>query len=250
MKQAAALVRAGTQRKRGARVAALCALAAVACDNPFFPPTGTPSATVKLRDTPQGVIDQLIISYESRRIDLFNDLLSPSGGYKFYVAKSYQTEYVQGGNHAHLLDVIDSARYHFVPRGDYYYWGYNEEIEKHKRIFSIIHSMRFDPRPVYKPDCAPGDTETCFVYTIEETVETLTVKTETGQRTVINEVFDTVAVEVPLIGGKLDITGRDPSTQYDFSYQVDLGMQVFYLVRDPADSLLWVIDKWFDLGGG
>ena len=58
------------------------------CRNPFFPETGPPvdQRSPQQRSTPQGVVDQLIESYESRRIDMFEELQPTDGSFQFFIA--------------------------------------------------------------------------------------------------------------------------------------------------------------------
>ena len=62
----------------------------IGCYNPFLPPIGTPPAKNNARSTPSGVINQLKNAYETRNVNLFKTLLSPT--YRFYISQSYSVD--------------------------------------------------------------------------------------------------------------------------------------------------------------
>jgi hypothetical protein len=172
---------------------------------------------IPLRQTPQGVINQLIKSYENRNINLFSDLFSPAGTYKFYISNSYAPEY--SASHTGILpETIDSPLVADILPGPYYWWGYADEIKKHQKLFETADEIQFTSLPAIPPSG--------ITYTVS-------AANETTYATVI------------LRDGEFIIT----ASQY-LSEPVDVAIeeQVFYLARDPSDPSLWVIDKWFDLG--
>ncbi|MDD5673125.1 MAG: hypothetical protein PHC61_03090 [Chitinivibrionales bacterium] len=187
----------------------------VHCDNPFFPKTGEPDRSVSLRQTPQGVINQLLKSYETKNISLFRDLFSPHGTYRFYVSKSY-VEYSSSLCDTIALPLVADI----LPGTSYYYWTYPDEISKHEKMFSEVDEIVFTTQPII-----PSNGVTYF--------------------TSANNDNDTTYATVILRDGEFTVTASQVlSTPVD----VAIEEQVFYLARDPADPTLWVIDKWFDLG--
>jgi hypothetical protein len=46
----------------------------------------------------------------------------------------------------------------------------------------------------------------------------------------------------------LKITAQTPYDRVVDDYIIDIGVQVYYLEKDPRNPSLWVIAKWFDLG--
>jgi hypothetical protein len=207
------------------RVSSGIAVAAVmlACDNPFLPATGEPLKVDTGRQTPAGVIQQLYTSYETRQINLFMDLFSPTKDFKFYVSPSFQTDYAQtsGGSNVENIDSSFSYAYSHVLDGKAYYWTYNDEIQIHNNMFSNAVDIRFTQMP------QPVDTNSIYYFVGPE---------------------GTLYAEVVVRDGMLQITAKTPYDQVVDDYYVDIGVQVFYLEKDPRNPSLWVIAKWFDLG--
>jgi hypothetical protein len=183
------------------------------------------------------VVNQLIKSYENRRIDLFRDLFSPAGTYRFYISRSYIIEYVSN-NSAIVPEQITAPLVADISPGSYYYWTYVDEIKKHEKLFEAVEDIQFTVRPAI-----PLNGIQYLVTARKETLssaivaDTLQVTTRT--------VLDTTGATVILRDGEITITA---SQYFSEPAKVAIETQVFYLARDPADSLLWVIDKWFDLG--
>jgi hypothetical protein len=71
-------------------------------------------------------------------------------------------------------------------------------------------------------------------------------------RYIANGSGETTEVEVVLRGGSLNITenvvDENGNNFQNIDELGDIKEQVFYLERDPQNSALWVIKKWFDLG--
>jgi hypothetical protein len=202
--------------------AALLACMLFACDNPFLPRTGEPLKVGTGRETPAGVIQQLYQSYETRQINLFMDLFSPTKDFRFYVSPSFQTDYAQTpGANVENIDSSFSYAYGHVLDGKAYYWTYNEEIQIHNNMFSDAVGIRFNQVP------QPVDTNGIYYFTGQD-----------GNQ----------YAEVVVRDGMLEITAKTPYDQVVDDYYIDIGVQVFYLEKDPQNPALWVIAKWFDLG--
>jgi hypothetical protein len=201
------------------------AIAAIvlSCDNPFLPRTGEPLKVDTGRQTPAGVIQQLYQSYETRQINLFMDLFSPTKDFRFYVSPSFQTDYAQtsGGSNVENIDSSFFYAYHHVLDGKAYYWTYSDEIQIHNNLFSDAVDIRFTQMPL------PIDSNSIYYFAGPD---------------------GTQYAEVVVTGGEWQITAKTPYDQVVDDYYIDIGVQVFYLEKDPRNSSLWVIAKWFDLG--
>jgi hypothetical protein len=112
------------------------AVCLMACDNPFFPPTGNLSSGY--RQTPAGVIKQLFTAYENRNISLFRDLFPSTKDFRFYVSPSFVQLYQQKA-YANPPDTIGG-----IP---YYYWKFDDEIRSHEKMFRSATQISFSPRP-------------------------------------------------------------------------------------------------------
>ncbi|NLL14690.1 MAG: hypothetical protein GX267_14900 [Fibrobacter sp.] len=186
----------------------------LSCENPFLPPTGKPDKTFSLRSTPEGVLKQLIEAYESKRIDLYEELLSDS--FQFYVAptfiSSYQAKYDYDFEGA---DTMLS----FTTGSRFYYWTKAEEVESHRKLFSSDDGKNKEIRFRYAPE--------------------LTNTRSYG---------DSAYIEMMITGGELLIqlstTGAVIQT---VEYTIAIEKQVFLLEKDRKDKSLWVIRKWYDL---
>lgn len=187
----------------------------LSCKNPFFPPSGEPQEihSKSLRDTPQGVIEQLIQSYESRRIDLFKDLLPEDGSFKFFVAPDFFNDYLT--KYQKLSETRDERLKLIGQYEYYYYWTQDAEIESHTRLFSQAASIRFIGRPV---------------------VENIRKFTNSN---------DSLA-ELLVTGGILEI-GRYIDVDTIEVFTVNISRQVFLVGKDS--KALWVILKWYDFSG-
>ena len=186
------------------------------CRNPFLPETGTPIdiRTPEQRSTPQGVVDQLIESYESRRIDLFKDLLPVNGSFQFFIAPNFFNDYV--AKYQQLSEARDE-RLQFIGQSEYYYyWTQTEEVEGHDRLFSQAERIEFIDKPA---------------------LESIRAFTDKG---------DSVA-EVLLTGGNLQI-GRWIDVDTVELFTVPIERQVFLLEKDAKN--LWIIRKWYDFSTG
>jgi|WetSurMetagenome_2_1015567.scaffolds.fasta_scaffold01936_4 hypothetical protein len=203
--------------------AATAVLAAFGCFNPFFPETGEPINVAAARSTPAGTVQQLFTAYETRQINLFMDLFSPTKDFRFYVSPSFQLDY-QKERAGAPLETIDSM-FNEVRRVKGYsqmnYWTYDDEIEIHNNLFTQATDITMDVSP------QPIDTNTIDYFS-----------SATG----------TQYAEVIVRGGRFKITVINAADQTAIYYYVDIGEQAFYLEHDPQNATLWVIAKWFDLG--
>jgi hypothetical protein len=186
------------------------------CYNPFFPPVGAPLKGVSAA-TPQIVITRLMNAYESRRIDLFEDLFN-TADFRFYVSPNFNADY-QGKVYANPMEQIDSNYheiYYLNSTQSFYYWTYAYEKQSHSNLFDRSTWISFD-QPL--------------------TIQTLLYSISSGG--------DTTMAEVVTSGGKLSIySRRSPADPLEL-FEVDIQKQVFYLKKDESGS--WKIFKWFDL---
>lgn len=218
----------------------LCLLIEVSCNFPFLPPTGKPLTEAgNSRISPTGLINQLFIAYEKRNIDLLKPLFAPENApdplsYRFYMAQSFASEKIQTGT-VLRSEIIPNGAFQSISSGTYYYWGRDEEILRHERLFGGIDDLQFKAKPVV---------EGAIRYTILANVETLGVAPGNSGY-YIKEVYDTIQAEFNLDGGSMTIFAPD---LYSGPLDFDLGLQTFILNRDPNDSTLWVISRWFDFG--
>jgi hypothetical protein len=192
------------------------------CFDPFFPTTGIPNSAGVGRSTPAGTVQQLFTAYETRQINLFIDLFSPTKDFRFYVSPSFQADYARERAGA-TLETIDSM-FSYVRRvkgiSQMYYWTYDDEIEIHDNLFTQAMDISLNPLP------QAIDTNAINYFSAPD---------------------GTLYAEVIVRGGEFQIrvsTGDQTVTDYF----IDIGEQAFYLKKDPQNQSLWVIAKWFDLG--
>ena len=184
------------------------------CKNPFLPPIGLPDMQTSPRSTPQGLLDQLIDAYESRSIELFVDLLPKDGTFRFFVAPDFFSEY--NAKYRQLSEPRDT-RLMFIGQSDYYlYWTQDDEIERHKRLFSNATDIDFKEKPA---------------------IESVREFVDKG---------DSLA-ELKLIGGVLEVSRFKELYTVEI-FIVQISEQVF-LIKKEADGL-WVIIKWYDFSTG
>jgi hypothetical protein len=186
------------------------------CRNPFLPETGIPveHRSTDLRATPQGVVEQLIESYESRRIDLFEELLPADGSFRFFIAPDFFDTYKN--KYKNLKETRDTRLQHIGQSDYYYYWTQAEELEGHERLFNQAERIEFTDKPALEDIHSFVDNGDAFA-------------------------------EVLLTGGNLKI-GKWIDTDTVELYTVPITQQVFLLEKDEDD--LWVITKWYDFSIG
>lgn len=211
----------------------LMTLIVCGCDFPFFPRTGAPSAASTLRRTPAGVKDQLVKAYESRRIDLYKDLFSQEGDFRFYVSENYSVEF-RVKPYAQLPEKVGGDIKNIDTTKLYYYWNYDGEVRRHERMFSVASDIKFTNPFIFSLSEA--------IFTVREKLDTVVTTASDSVTVDIRRILDTTNVEFKLWGGEITITLEDTT------YLVDIGLQNIYLKRDKNNPLLWVISKWFDLG--
>jgi hypothetical protein len=181
-----------------------------ACRNSFLPPTGVPVDRVsdKMRATPQGVLNQLVESYENRQISLYKDLFPKDGSFRFFIAPA---DFESIGNKYGNIEKKDS-RLKFIGTYDfYYYWTQDIEVESHTRLFSQALSIEFIIKPV-----------------VDEYYEFVDG----------SDVF----MEVKITGGILKISRINGGIIEVWTTEIT--RQVFLLKKDEEN--LWVISKWYD----
>jgi hypothetical protein len=195
------------------------------CDNPFLPRTGEPLKADTGRKTPAGVIQQLYRSYETRQINLFMDLFSAEKDFRFYVSPSFETVYSLEHGSAVTENIDSSFSYAYAKltdkKGACYYWTYDDEIQIHNNMFSQAVGIQFNVMP--------------------QPVDSGSIRYFTGQN-------GTQYAEVVVQGGQLQLTAKTPFDRVVDDYFIDIGVQVYYLEKDPQNQSLWVIAKWFDFG--
>lgn len=205
--------------------ATIVAVLLFGCGSPFFPPTGEPIGVVTGRTTPAGTVMQLFHAYETRQINLFMDLFSPTRDFRFYVRQGFQPVY--SGKPVRSVESIDTAFEYIWRRGitQAYYWTYDEEIQIHNNLFSQASEISYlvNPQPI-----------------------------DTNNIVYLQGPDGTQYAEVVVQGGEMEI---NVLTEYEggpvvTKYDVNIDVQVFYLEKDPTNSSLWVIAKWFDLPPG
>jgi hypothetical protein len=185
----------------------------ISCDNPFFPDTGLPLKVSNPRLTPSGVISQLFQSYETRRIELFTDVLSKE--FRFYIASGIDRKKMIYSDT--LLSEKPDTFMLFVDKNKIYYsWGYGVEVSSTKKLFTTAEMIEIPSRPAIS-----------------------------DIKYIVNSSGDTVFAEVKVT----DVTFK--VSQYEninslVTYSLENQPQVFLMERDQ--NKLWVIKKWFDLG--
>lgn len=201
-------------------VATITVALLLGCGTPFFPPTGEPVGSATGRTTPAGTVMQLFHAYETRQINLFMDLFSPTRDFRFYVRQGFTPDY--SGKPVRSVESIDTAFEYIWKRGitQAYYWTYDEEIQIHNNLFSQTSEIFYQVYP------EPIDTNN-IVY--------------------LQGPDGTQYAEVVVRGGTMQINVPAGYAGVATVYVVNIEVQVFYLEKDPTNSSLWVIAKWFDL---
>ena len=184
-----------------------------ACFDPFFPPTGTPDRAPSLRSTPDGVFTQLINSYESQDLLLYENLFPVAKTFRFYVAPNFVTSYNSGTRpYVNPPEVADTLLIYINAYPYYYYWTQDVEIQSHKNLFTKAASINFTQKPSMQ------------------------------YRAILDAKGDTTNYEVLMTNGEIVIVTTSPADEYT----IEIEKQVFLLERDT--DKLWVIRKWYDFG--
>jgi len=227
----------------------IIALVFLGCGLPFFPETGTPLEGQINRDSPQGVLDELVRSYETQRIQVFKTLFDQVN-FRFYVANDPLIE-LSNMDLSRTEIIIDTLVGNLVNSGPYNYIPYADELEIHENLFQRATQIEFtadlivNERVVldtfvrvdslYDTVCIDTSTSVC----IGDAVDSINA---TGQ-----DVFDTIAQIVSTFNTQLLIAAQEIKNEYnEDTYLFDLGPQVFEMRRDEQG--LWEIYKWFDIG--
>ena len=179
------------------------------CGSPFLPETDVPPeqpVDLHMRSTPEGVITQLIESYETRTIELFTDLFPDDSSFQFFIAPDYFSDidiskYDSEERDQRLLHLVDNK---------YYYWTQTREIVNHISLFDRMDEIEFVDKP------------------------TLEVRKFTDNGDSLAEVLAT--------NGEMEIYD-DQGTKI-YVYHVKIEKQVFLMRKEPDN--LWVIRKWYD----
>lgn len=211
----------------------LMLLGEISCFDPFFPPTGVPQINTALRSTPEGLLEQLVNSYEGRRIDMFQDLFIPDNSFRYYVMPNV-IEDLSLNNLKSIASsqVIDSSTPFIEINSTYSYTTYNDELDIHRNLFTADEITFTEPLEADSVN-----------YTFH--ADTVVTDTGTGKDTVV---YDTTAATVRTQASSINITSSILEQQgYPKTYDFDVGAQVFCLVRDSRDKTKWVIAKWFEL---
>ncbi len=188
----------------------ICIGLAIQCKIPIGLPTGKPVEQTSLRSTPQGLLDQLIESYETKSIELFIDLLPLDGSFQFFIAPDFFDDYL--AQYRNLKEARDE-RMQFIGQSEYYYyWTQEDEVGSHTHLFTQAKSIEFKDPPA---------------------LESIRKFTDNG---------DSLA-ELLITGGSLEIS-RDLDIYTTEILTVSITQQVFLIEKDMDG--LWVIRKWYD----
>jgi hypothetical protein len=128
----------------------LIVLFTIYCDNPFLPArpdTDRPIELVDPRQSPNGVINQLIKAYEYRNIGLYTSLLA--GDFRFYVASGFDKTQYKGQIYSAKPDtfmdyVTDMSR-------DFFYWDSIAEVNSTRNMFDQTISIEVDQYQIDAP---------------------------------------------------------------------------------------------------
>ncbi|MBD3320533.1 MAG: hypothetical protein GF350_05485 [Chitinivibrionales bacterium] len=222
----------------GCGIAGAIFLVLLSCNNPFFPPLGTSRESGVRRNTPEGLLDQLENSYATRRIALFEDLFSESLGFNYYVPHSVISSLQKLVAQATYALIEDE--FAFIDSGDAYeFITYSDEVSIHRNLFRSAEEIIF----------SPGLTIDSISYTLQvRDYDTVYAQDSLGKVDSsiyeLTEIYDTLQAEIRTLGGaQISVRAEELRGIVEF----DIGEQVFILQRDPGDSLLWVLVKWFEL---
>jgi hypothetical protein len=203
-----------------------CAIAvlSVQCGTPFFPQTGDPPSEVQLRLTPEGVVQQLVNSYESRRFDLFEELLYSEQDFRFYV--ELDPNIYTGLTHIQT-DRTENVKLNsnYVQNGAYVYLTYSDEVNIHRKLFQNAQDITFDDR--------------LQVVTVEYLRSLNSDSSALDSTNAAYAVVRTDNASIRITADIIDAAYGDPTHVFP------VGKQVFYVKKD-SDGL-WRILYWFEL---
>jgi hypothetical protein len=204
----------------------LAVLSGLQCGSPFFPETGVPQRTQTLRETPGGVVRQLVVAYEGRRLDLFEDCIYSEQAFRFYVEPTPSIiSDLTKINKEQTEDV--SLKHNFIVDTKYIYLTYNDENAIHRNLFTRAQSIQF-------VGSLPVDSIQYFM-SIDSVDATLRADS-TGAK------YSVVRTEA----SKIRITAQEIEDIYgETSHEFPVGKQLFYMKKDAEG--LWRILLWFEL---
>jgi hypothetical protein len=196
----------------------------VSCGSPFFPDTGPPNQGQELRETPEGAVGQLVKSYESRRLDLFEELLYSEQDFRFYIPDDPRVLDSLQKISKDRRDYVD-LNSDYVREGNYVYLTYSEELAIHEHLFQQARDIEFVlPLSVINVE---------YLNSLGGSDQ---VSDSTGAQLAMvrtNNASIRIAADVVL------------SVYHEEAHEFPVGKQVFYLRKDSEG--LWRILYWFEL---
>jgi hypothetical protein len=204
-------------------ISGIVAIIAAGCGSPFFPDTGPPLNEQTSRATPEGVVQQLVKSYESRRIDLFEELMYSEQDFRFYVELDLDVS----GFTKIMIDRTETVDLNsdYFQDGAYVFLTYSEEKLVHQKMFQQATSIFFDERL--------------------EVVSVEYLRSLGGGGSVSDSANAGFAV-VRTDNASIRITADIIKQLYNGeAWSFPVGKQVFYLKKDMDG--LWRILFWFEL---
>ncbi|MBD3421878.1 MAG: hypothetical protein GF398_17340 [Chitinivibrionales bacterium] len=213
----------------------------ISCNNPFFPETGLNNAS-PLRTSPRGVLDLLEKAYETRRLQLFRDLFSSRKDFRYYVPRN-NLQNLNKLSARSAVEVLDSGFVFIDSLNSYNYITYSDEISIHKNLFENVEELYL------LLDISDVSVKDTFVR-IDTVCRYDTTSADSSPIDMLCEevlIHDTLSVEYKTSETSALYIKSDRIFSLFGSYVIGIGPQVFYVVRDPDNPALWVLDKWFEL---
>lgn len=231
------------------------------CRNPFLPQTGAPLENQYLRRTPEGLLRQLEISYNRKRLPLFRDLFFERA-FRFYIPQTVvgQLQSIDKSK----TEIVSDTTFAFVPGDVYTYLTFKEEMDIHRNLFRNAEDITFVGQlrasaVLYRDtilgfDTVVVDDSLAWDSLCGTTQRCLGLRPEPGSDslvfpdTLLIGIRDTTEFEMITWESQLQITSRAflEAGYEKESILFELGPQVFYGRKDPEG--LWRIAKWFELG--
>jgi hypothetical protein len=193
--------------------AALFLACVLTCRNPFLPPSGTYTTGVPLQSTPAGVMQQFQNAYNQINYSLYVGLLPSDGSFKFYVAPGF----VAANPVSLTQEPRDSTMQFTGNSSSYFYWTQDIELSSQKALFNNASFIQFNPDDPFDVAIYPK----------------------------LDSLGDTIQCEA-VMTGELDMFFNDPDAYPNQAIEINSD---FLIKRDPNNKKLWVIVKWYDLGG-